>query len=287
MLWIVQNNLFSESSIRELFNYLETRNYPYHKVKVIPFGGGIEPDLQIDEPCVVIGSISLVKHAKKKGWSPGAWNDPKKYNYRNYIEAFGNEMLNSNGKISTLRYAPKTIVDLQLENEKFFIRPVEDSKAFAGEVMMIGNFIEWRDRLANADKGWSVGLDTEVVIAPVTEIYSEYRFICSGRSVLTGSLYSRGGRTYYSTVIDDRIKAYAKHMLDPFVVQGTREEFDDMFVMDIADTPSGPKIIEINNFNSAGWYACDVQKVVERVNSLMKIEQVNKSIREIREAKND
>jgi hypothetical protein len=32
--------------------------------------------------------------------------------------------------------------------------------------------------------------------------------------------------------------------------------------MDIADTPNGLKIVEINNINSAGWYRCDMQKLV-------------------------
>ncbi len=36
----------------------------------------------------------------------------------------------------------------------------------------------------------------------------------------------------------------------------------DAFVIDIADTEDGFKIVEINTLNSCGYYACDVQQLV-------------------------
>ena len=40
------------------------------------------------------------------------------------------------------------------------------------------------------------------------------------------------------------------------------------FVLDVADTLEGPKVIEVNNFNSAGLYACDVGKIVDAVEAM-------------------
>jgi hypothetical protein len=42
------------------------------------------------------------------------------------------------------------------------------------------------------------------------------------------------------------------------------------FVMDIADTPDGPKVIEINNINSSGFYACDPQSIIVALESLVR-----------------
>ena len=40
------------------------------------------------------------------------------------------------------------------------------------------------------------------------------------------------------------------------------------FVLDVADTLEGPKVIEVNNFNSAGLYACDVGKIVDAIEAM-------------------
>ena len=38
--------------------------------------------------------------------------------------------------------------------------------------------------------------------------------------------------------------------------------------MDIAETPDGLKIIEVNNLNSAGWYKGNVQKLIEALEDM-------------------
>jgi hypothetical protein len=39
-------------------------------------------------------------------------------------------------------------------------------------------------------------------------------------------------------------------------------------VLDIADTDEGPKVIEINAINSSGFYACDMGKYIDAINSM-------------------
>ena len=40
------------------------------------------------------------------------------------------------------------------------------------------------------------------------------------------------------------------------------------FVIDIAEAAEGPKIIEINNLNSSGFYCCDVSKIVQTIEQM-------------------
>jgi len=42
------------------------------------------------------------------------------------------------------------------------------------------------------------------------------------------------------------------------------------FVLDIADTPEGFKVIEVNCLNASGFYACDMAKVVFALEELYK-----------------
>jgi len=43
----------------------------------------------------------------------------------------------------------------------------------------------------------------------------------------------------------------------------------DVFVMDIAQTYDGLKVIEYNTFNSAGLYACDVGNIIDGINNFL------------------
>jgi len=43
----------------------------------------------------------------------------------------------------------------------------------------------------------------------------------------------------------------------------------EAFVIDIAKTYDGLKVIEINNFNSSGFYSCDVYKIVDSIERLI------------------
>jgi len=43
--------------------------------------------------------------------------------------------------------------------------------------------------------------------------------------------------------------------------------------MDIADTPDGLKVIEINNINSAGFYDADPQKIIMAIEEMVKYNQ--------------
>ena len=42
-----------------------------------------------------------------------------------------------------------------------------------------------------------------------------------------------------------------------------------VFVIDVAETDSGEKIIEYNTFNSSGFYFCDVGQIIDSVNAFV------------------
>ena len=95
-------------------------------------------------------------------------------------------------------------------------------------------------------------------MAPCKEILAEYRFFVIDGEVVTGSQYKIGDQVQSSAAVPSDIYNYASE-------QAARWQPNRAFAIDIAQTPEGPKIIELNSANSAGFYACDIGKIVDAV----------------------
>ena len=144
----------------------------------------------------------------------------------------------------------------------FFMRPYHDTKSFAGQIINRGDFQDWKEKIRRIqDENYTtISTNTLVVVAPLKKILREYRFFIVDGRVITGSLYKMGDRVTYQENTDDA-GAFAQKMTFDF-------EPSRAFVLDIALTEEGYKVIEANCFNSAGLYACDVNKIVNAVESM-------------------
>jgi len=250
MWWVIQNNLYSEEGFEKLLAALDRFGLPYSIHKVIPFIGLLEPEAYPPPgPVIVMGSVSMSYHAQKRGWKPGTFlND--NFNFVVQHDHWGDRMLNYDARV--VRFA-----DVPEQPVPFFIRPVADSKSFTGEVTDWPSYVAWRDHvlaLTPEDNPTLTG-DTLVMISTKKEIWNETRtWIVDGR-VVTASGYKFGTIKRYSAQVDERITAFAESCAAEWVP-------DRAFVLDVADTPEGLKIVEINNINSAGFYKADMGKLV-------------------------
>ena len=111
--------------------------------------------------------------------------------------------------------------------DRFFIRPVEDSKTFSGTVYDWVTFEAWRKEVLNSKYQNRLNHDTQIMMSPLKKIYREARFF----------------------VVDIALT-------DAEEDEGKFSEFN------------WNKIIEINTFNSSGFYACDIEKIVMAVESM-------------------
>lgn len=255
MHWVLQQNLLNEQTLAELQNQLAKRQIPFTTVKLIPFLNALSPDIQIDDKAVfTYGSTGLGHVSKSKNWRPGYFDE--NLDYPLYQKYFDKEMLNFDAVSSPMG-------DVEKKWERFFLRPASDSKQFAGEVMTWEQFEDFRNgvRLVEEDDGVTLTLKDVVVMAPCKEILAEYRFFVFDGEVVTGSRYKIGDRVQSSTEVPSDIYYYASQ-------QVVRWQPNRAFAIDIAQTNQGPKIIELNSANSAGFYACDIGKIVEAVERL-------------------
>lgn len=263
MKWILQNNIYEEEGFEALLSALERQGADVVHVKVVPFEGSLEAVSGTLPPkgadAIVLGSYTLSRVAKQMGWKPGSFLD--NLDYRVQVQRWGDKMLNSDAEVYEFGSVP-------FQEQPFFMRPVHDTKAFTGLVLDWGQYTEWAEGLRRcpelADPVYDplgvnlLTLSTPVMVCRKKEIYSETRLWMVERKAITSSQYKVGTIKRYQTpeFTDSRVIEFAESL-------GWYP--NECHVIDVADTPNGLKVLEVNNFNSAGFYKGDMQRVIAAI----------------------
>jgi len=249
--WIIQDSPYREEGHYKLKSFLERMDIPHTEIKVVPFSHELIPEPDCGPHAIVMGSTTLARVAESRDWSPGVFTNDD-FDYRSYMEHYGDYMMNNEAIICEFG-------NVKSPWDRFFFRPCSDSKSFAGTIMMAGDVDAWADSVKSIEQENYTTIDskTPVVVAPLKEIYKEYRFFVVDGRVITGSMYKIGDKVVYKTELDesDKFAQVIANIWSP----------DEAFVLDIALTPDGFKVLEVNCFNSAGYYAIDIQKLVDAV----------------------
>lgn len=254
MHWLIQENIGNEDKFVSLIENIEKFDQTYDLVKVVPFVGEIIPDVDIaDNKVICFGAYSMRKLAMRKGWNPGVY-DIEWFPYTSLIDALGDHVLNHDAVFGKFG-------DIIPNSEEFFIRPNHDGKEFAGTIKSTNQLKEWQHRIINlklSDNGTTLSENTEVMCASLKKIYNEYRYFVIDGKVITGSQYKLGKRVVYGET--DQNIDIAQTFVDML-----NKNIDHPYVIDIALTDDGYKVIELNTMNCAGFYACDMQKLVTAI----------------------
>ncbi len=190
MHWILQSNLFNETAYGVLLDTLEKFGLPHSVHRVVPFVGEIDPPVAPETQNVVcMGSYSLRHAARTYGWTPGVF-DLGPYDFTVQLEHWGGHMLNADSRVSAFKDA--------VVGKAAFVRPIHDSKAFAGKVFDPDEFNEWQGKVCALGAGdrSSLNRDTLVQVCPVKPIYNEYRFWIVRGEIVCASLYKQGDSVY-------------------------------------------------------------------------------------------
>jgi hypothetical protein len=250
MIWLLQENLGNEDAFKPLIENLEKFGQKMHLAKVVPFVGEITPDLETDEKVICFGAYSMRKLSQRKNWNPGVY-DIEWFPYQSLIEVLGHCVLNSDAVFGKFG-------EIQPPSEEFFMRPTHDGKEFAGVVKSANQLKEWQHRVIKlklADNGSTLTECTQVMCAPLKKIYDEYRYFVVDSKAVTGSRYKLGKRVVYGDTDGNLDVAQA-------FVDRLSGHISHPYVLDIAYTDDGYKVIELNTLNCAGFYAADIQKLV-------------------------
>ncbi len=260
MHWVIQTNVFSEDGFETLIAALKRLKLSHTLVKVVPFVGDLEVlegELPADgNPIVVMGTYSLARVAMQRGWKPGAFLDNLDFEIQR--RHWGDYMLNNDAIITTFD-------NVQFQREPFFLRPVHDTKAFTGMVIDWGYYEKWRDSVCQLAESVTLTKDTPVMVCQKKEIYTETRFWIVNRRVVTASGYKIGTIKRYQEVRGSR---WDNDLIEFADDRASEWSPNEAYVLDVAETPEGMKIVEVNNLNSAGFYKGDMQKLLHAIEGL-------------------
>ena len=246
MHWIIQRDFFSEPGQQALFRALRVMGLPHGDHAITPNELTLNPDVEPHGKVIALGAHTMMQIAQAHGWTPGVYLTPG-LDFGANVAAWGERMLNHDAWVGALSEVPHRL-------GAFFIRPTFDSKRFYGRV------VDWAE-LEELRSSGRLAPDTSVVVASKKILYGEWRtWIVAGRLV-TASQYRQGAEARWDADVPDGILAFAQECADVWTPARA-------FVLDIASTPDGLKIIEVNCINAASWYHGNVGKVVAALEEL-------------------
>lgn len=243
--WILQDNLYDEEGYLEVINTLNRFNLSYEVVHIAY--DKTYPDINPTGPIMAYGSYSLARIAKLNNWKPGVFLN-ENHTVEKWIEHYKENMLNYDANILHLKDVVHHI------QKPFFLRPLEDSKAFSGITFTDkADFLDWKAYKIRTNR--ILTEDTCVVLSPLKKIYKETRLFVIQGQIISGSVYKQAGIMIQSPILDPDALEFAESMIKIWTPS-------EAFVLDVALTDEGYKIVEINCINCSGLYASDIQKII-------------------------
>lgn len=197
------------------------------------------------------GSKRLDKVLQRLQVKPGSFTNDN-FDMTVIQKEMGEELLNPDFLIGELH-------ELAPEWDAFFIRPTGNTKLFGGMVVTKEQFHEWQERESHSDSAYHGQL---LMISELQEIQAEYRFFVVDGKVITGSSYKVNGKLNTTLAPSDAVATYAQMMVERFALA-------DAFVIDVAETNKGMRVVEYNNLNTAGLYQCDEVAIVSALHRYM------------------
>jgi len=265
MHYIIQENIFKESHYNLLIDTMQKLNLPYQVVRVFPFVDKIvdlkdipeDNDFNLDElpdvvppentPIFVFGAVKMARICAQKNWTPGSLLNAN-HDFEVYSKYYKENLLNYDSELV------KAGSDFTWDTEHKFIRPTKDTKAFTGKVFKKEDWVQFiNDNIGNEKT--LLNENTTIQVSSVKEIYKEIRFWVVKGKVVTGSQYAIGGKVTYNEYFEPEALEYAQKMVDIY-------QLADAFVIDVCLTDDGWKIVECNCINCAGFYLCNMQKMI-------------------------
>lgn len=200
----------------------------------------------------IYGSKALATIINQFKVTPGSFLN-EKFEMEVIWEHIHDELLNDSFIVGELQ-------ELNPPWESFFIRPTGNTKLISGICVSQKELKEWKDREDNPDSAF---IGQTLMVSELREIQEEYRFFVVGGEVITGSSYMVNGVRDISIKPAQAIWEYAQKMVNRF-------DLATAFVIDVAKTDKGLRVVEYNNLNTSGLYGCDEYKILQAIRELYK-----------------
>ena len=252
--WVLEKDVFSYRQEAEMLSWLKENNVRFHQVRIIPFIHEVDGKVpEISGSVVMYGSIGSQKLAERMEWKPGVFTGAE-INETELQARFGSLYLNSDAKVCKFRDLPNVV-----DTGEVFIKPNTDTKEFAGTVIEATKMREWIDSMMSSGYLEESFLNAEIIVSEPKKIGCEWRLVIVDGQIAAHSVYRQYGIVKPEIWLPKEAEDFANKAISIYSPL-------DVYVLDICQVEDGSyKVIEMNTFNSAGWYACEVSKVMKSV----------------------
>ena len=258
--WIIQNNLIAENDRNQFQEACDKLGVEHIEIIVVPFSSDL-PDFPIDDEYenVYYGSTTLMNNVYEKLKAPaGLFYNPETFSMENYINKWGEHMLNCDAEIMTVEefinmkdFIPQAIM---------FLRPDGDGKEFDGQTGEVRELKEMVKRMMDYESPMT--MDSKIILGPAYSLKREWRNYVVNGKVITSSRYRNNFRLSKSgddipedmiQFVEERLKEYTPHEVIAIdIAQVACDDGDDRYY-----------IIECGCMNSVGFYHADIFKYVD------------------------
>lgn len=147
-------------------------------------------------------------------------------------------------------------------NKETFIKPSRDLKSFNGGVIYAGETIQ--NYIMRTGYS-SPNIETEkIIVSNIKQIHEEYRFFMHADKVLAASRYMVNSKVDPSNIIP-------QYVYDAALDYSKLYNPAKLYVMDLAITNNGIKIVEYNCWNASGFYHCNIRDLIFQINEIKSI----------------
>jgi len=254
--WVVQKNLTNHNDFSSLRDACQKLHIPFLGIDIIPFSHEL-PYFDRIAKSIFYGSTTFTQLAYSSGeMKEGVFFDPTTFSIERYIKEWNEHMLNYGAAVTT--FEELMLADYDAE-KMLFIRPDDDGKSFAGEVLRFGEYREWFERLIMIENSGISG-KSKIVVGEPFNIGREWRLWCVDKKVIAASQYRNNFKLEKLRGCPDEVVAFAEARCLQFTPH-------DIFVMDVCETGGELYIVECNCMNAAGFYNADIEAIVSSVSN--------------------
>lgn len=264
--YIIENFTDSED-YREIINAVRNSGrecYAIDKRNYFDF----DPSGYVENECIIVqGSIQMTKHIRNKlpnGCFPIAYNNWNNYLCTSYYPFYKEFLFNDNHIQLTVKELKENKFDIYGKFGRealIFVRPDSGEKSFSGQLLDLQDFDRmWTNSIM------SNALDSDIIfVSTPKKINGEWRFICSkfeGKNeIISYSTYQyQGKRTVIPGAPQGAIDLCNRILEVNYIP-------DSVFCVDICESGDIGMfyLLELTSFSSAGLYASDKIKTVDKV----------------------
>jgi len=250
--WVIQKDTFSENEDKLVSILGDRIIWCEHHIDGTTFSR--DPG----EGFIFYGSIVLGRRLQSSHKAI-CWLYDHAYDCTHYLPKFHKFALN-NPHIFIEAGGLKRLQQDVLGETKYFIKENSGYKYFTGAI---------HDKYLQADLD-KVFDEELLLLAPIKKIGAEWRFVILSNEIddiphkiITHSLYGE---------IQSEINPY--HFVDRILTDPKICSYQPapMWTLDICETETGFAVVEVNCLLAAGWYDCDIAKIVENVDLVVGLE---------------